>query len=1141
MTEKLNTNDYRLIAICILVSMGSLFIVQNYFRAAFPDASIEFKITKQESRQKAEQFLRNRGWDVSGHKHAAKFDHIDGKTFLEKQLDAREAGKIFNEINGWQWQNRWFRPLKKEEYRVDFSTSGNLAFFEHKISEDTAGDTLSQEVALGIAQFYLGGILDWDPEKWELVDSKTEKQKNRYDHEFTWKEIGFDVDGSTHRITVRVRGDEVGYYKEWLKVPETWQREYENLTSKNLNTALVGIVFYVITMLAMFITILLRIRKKDVRWKTAFTYGAAATVLLILNAINEIPLREFNFDTTGSYMAFILDTFLYEALLGPLLFGSWIALLIAAAETLYRDHYPGQIAFRNILSAQGLRSKSFFNSAIIGIMLTFLFLAFQTIFYLVSNRLGGWSPTQVPDINRLGTALPWVAVLLGGLTPALTEESISRMFTIPFLQKYVKSTFLAVLISSVIWGLSHASYPAQPFYIRVVEVSIGGIFIGYIFLRYGILATLIWHFSVDAVYSALILFQSDNPYFLATAVVTSGLVSIPLIYSIVSYGRKGGFAKSDALVNALDIEIIPEKKEEVKRVERAQIKVAYKPLSKRRKRLGIAMATVALILWFIPFKTELEDLTRINVTRSEAVDIANKYLEGFNVDLTGYERATEIRRYDDSPVTSSVFNVRIGVTEFHEHDSRYAPHYLSEEGGREAVRKVFTSHLIPYEWRIRFIKGMEKGEFNVFLDSRDGQVVGHEFLVADTTYLPSITLDSASVLAKSYLFDYGYDLEDFEFVESQTIEKENRTDYRFKLEATDQSPDNVGESRNVYHITVAGDQVNVFRRDIKLPEEWKRDYEKGTVLSNLQRFYTPALILLFGALWIVALTKLLKLNQPTWKPIILGSLCFTLLLLISLVNSSQDVLIGYLTSWSMSNYILLYVSASIIFTLFVTFILFVLILSVRLMYPDAFLAFTRQNRKFYLNDALLSSFVTLGLFLFLEPVQRLLMLLRPSWIPSGTFSIIPISGFLPGLDLLSSIISDAVFWVFILIGIQYIYRHYLAHKPFGAIMMVLPFIVFFGIGSEIYYVASVPQFIMNCLWFGFFLYLLRYFWLGNPWSYLLGILIMFNFDDVNGYMEVASHPTYQLQGWIVIGLILLGFVYLAWEAWHTKRELETIQ
>ncbi|SVD08791.1 uncharacterized protein METZ01_LOCUS361645, partial [marine metagenome] len=90
-----------------------------------------------------------------------------------------------------------------------------------------------------------------------------------------------------------------------------------------------------------------------------------------------------------------------------------------------------------------------------------------------------------------------------------------------------------------------------------------GIFISWIFIKYGILATLIWHFSVDAVYSAMLLLNSTNPYYFSTGLVCAFVVLLPLVYAIIAYKKNGGFIVSDNLVNALDTEIIKEKENSI--------------------------------------------------------------------------------------------------------------------------------------------------------------------------------------------------------------------------------------------------------------------------------------------------------------------------------------------------------------------------------------------------------------------------------------------------------------------------------------------------------------------------------------------------------------------------------------------------
>ena len=137
MIEKLNYQDKRLIFICVMISVISLFITQNYYKQAFPYASIDMDVTQDDAKILAEKFLRNKGYDIQDYKQASKFGHLNReKRFLEYHLSREEAGEILNETNSYYWQNRWFIPEQKEEFKVNISTTGELAEYEHKIDED---------------------------------------------------------------------------------------------------------------------------------------------------------------------------------------------------------------------------------------------------------------------------------------------------------------------------------------------------------------------------------------------------------------------------------------------------------------------------------------------------------------------------------------------------------------------------------------------------------------------------------------------------------------------------------------------------------------------------------------------------------------------------------------------------------------------------------------------------------------------------------------------------------------------------------------------------------------------------------------------------------------------------------------------
>ncbi|MCH7763651.1 MAG: CPBP family intramembrane metalloprotease [Candidatus Marinimicrobia bacterium] len=911
MIEKLNLKDKRLITVCLIFSVVSLFITLNYFKQAFPEASIDMDITKEEAQEIAETYLANRGYDVQDYMHAARFGYLDeAKTFLEHQLSAERAGEILNKTNSYYWQNRWFIPEQKEEFYVKISTTRNIAEFEHKIDEDAPGDSLTQENALNIARFFLVGTVGMDIQDWELMESKTEKLKNRWDHKFEWKKKSFNVKESTHRLTVKVHGDQVDYYNEWIKVPDTWKREYKKVRSDNDLLNSIGKIGLFLTIFLLFIMILVRTRKKDIRWKTAFTYSGIIAVLLIFNEFNNLPLQLYSYDTKISFGSFLTETILFQLIFLPLLMSVFLGVLIAGSEPLYRDQYPHHISFRHILTVQGIRSRSFFNSAIIGISLTFVTFAFQTIFYLITNKFGGWSPTEIPDIDRLGTYIPWVGVLLVGLIPAFLEESIFRTFLIPFLQKHTKSTVLAVVLSSIIWGLGHAGYASQPFYIRVVEVSVMGFLISWIFLRYGILATLIWHFSVNAVYSAMILLRSGNEYYFTTGAVCAGLVMLPLIYSIIAYRRNGGFVSSNNLVNALDTEIFEEKEETKKVIEKAKISVSYKPLSIGRVKLGIVLGFVGILIFYLvstfeKFNEPIYNFTWLDKNRSEATDIAREYLlsRGFNLDeyrpVANPENWLSTRSEASSDGNMSSIISSKGKPE---HVA-----YIMENAGKDKLRSFLSDDKLgAMAWTVRFFKPETKREYKVWMLAKEDEG-GYPYFketISDTAYIPFLTKEEARDLVRDFAENTNIDLIDMELVEEETIEKENRTDYYFKYKANDHHKDNVSEARLYYEFEVHGDHIGGITKDIKLPEAWQREYQKTDIYNIIQVFCKMFLFLILLILGIRYLLKLLKQNKPNWKQALSGGIIFTILFLLLAFNSSAVFFSTYNTAASFKNFII---------------------------------------------------------------------------------------------------------------------------------------------------------------------------------------------------------------------------------------------
>ena len=235
----------------------------------------------------------------------------------------------------WRWSCRWFRPLQKEEFRVDITPTGELAGFLHEIPEAAPGPTLPADQARALAERFLRDTMHRDPAGLDFVEGSSVARPARTDHTFTWKERDFDIHDATYRLEVTIQGGLVGGYREYLKVPENWQRAYEGLRSRNLTAQTIDTGLLMLLAVALLVTILLRVRGHDVRWRRAAVVGGIGALLLFLSNWNGQPLAEFNYPTTDSYGSFVAQEFLRN-LMSALAAAGLLFVLTAGAEPLYR-------------------------------------------------------------------------------------------------------------------------------------------------------------------------------------------------------------------------------------------------------------------------------------------------------------------------------------------------------------------------------------------------------------------------------------------------------------------------------------------------------------------------------------------------------------------------------------------------------------------------------------------------------------------------------------------------------------------------------------------------------------------------------------------------------------------------------------
>jgi hypothetical protein len=821
--EKFDRKDLRFVVICVAVMAAGAAITLALFRRAFPEASIEFRVNREEARAVAEKVLRSRGRDLASHRFAGRFGvEEEPKVYLERELGLETAGRYYGkDAKVWRWEMRWFRSGVKEEERVAITPLGDLASFESVRRDDAPGPRPSREEARAVSLRFLasrGLAANLEP-----IEATPLSRPARTDWTFVDERKGFKMGEATVRYVTTVSSNEVAAFKEYVHVPEAWTRAYEKLRSKNNTANLVGNFALFVTFLAMIAVLITKLVRKDIPWKLVAGFGVTAFLLSLLSTFNGIPLSLFHYDTASPLSGHLAREIIL-GVLGAVAIGASIALVVASAEPIYRERFPAHLSLPGLLSARGLRSKGFFRGLLLGYAMTAFFFAYQAVFYVAAARLGAWAPAEIPYDDILNTALPWATVLFIGFLPAVLEEGSSRLFSISFLDRLGAGRIVAVVLPAFIWGFNHAAYPNQPFYIRGLEVGVAGVAIGFLMLRFGALPLLVWHFTVDALYTALLLLRSHNAYYVLTGGVSALILLLPLAVSLFLYWRKGGFAPAAGLTNG-DLGFIPAPPSSAPPTESV---AAPRPVPRR---VLTALAAVAVLL-AAAFLAPVDPNRRVvqdSTGRAKAAAIARAFLLANGVVPERYHEVVYPGTgfADDEDMREANAQENGAIPTFSEGAARY----VFSQGGAAGFRKLVEDRLPLDFWAVRYFEAEKKEEWKVLVDSRRSRVIGFVNPKEETApAAPPPSSEEARRRALEAAGKLGYPAAAYMVVDLGTQNRPKRVDTTVVLET---SPPGVGQARPRIRAVFHGARLASLLPSVRVPEDFQRAYRKRLAVSWL--------------------------------------------------------------------------------------------------------------------------------------------------------------------------------------------------------------------------------------------------------------------------------------------------------------------
>lgn len=520
-----------------------------WFKFSYPQlVFVSHKVGRESALQSAHQYLQDAGYDVSAFKQAIVFSlDIPANQYLQKTIGF-EGLKEFTQKYDFDlfiWLVRFFKEQDNEEYRLAVSaTTGDIISFNHIIDDGAVRDIVPKEVARETAVKFLENRFGFNFNDYSVKGDFLTVKDNREDYSFSWRKNDVDIPWSDEENSGRakllmgatVSGQELlSFSKNTFKVPAQFNRYIAKLKNTGWNLNSIVVVLYTFLFMCSVYFLLVKRNHLSMHLTKKF-YIQLAVISFVLSFVANLNYFQeilFNYTTTSPFRDYIMRLFL-GSLRSAIFVNFAVIMPSLSGELLHYESFKEKKegSFFYYITTTFF-SRSVAGLVLLGYLVMILMLGIQSSLIAFGQKyLGVW--VEYSWLGHLSTAyFPFIAAFSIGYKASIQEELMFRLFAISWGKKVFKSTLIAVIFSSLVWGFAHSSYPVFPMWFRGVEVTFLGFFMAFMYLRYGIIPVIIGHFLFDAFWrsSGHLLGSNYNSDFYSAVFV----LSLPLIWAVVAW------------------------------------------------------------------------------------------------------------------------------------------------------------------------------------------------------------------------------------------------------------------------------------------------------------------------------------------------------------------------------------------------------------------------------------------------------------------------------------------------------------------------------------------------------------------------------------------------------------------------------
>jgi hypothetical protein len=767
--------------------LAGLAVAFALHRDAIPLLPVDLRVGPAGAVTLARDFLRGRGFNPDGFDTVATFfvrrDELDylhrlgGSPAVES---ARRRGATL-----WYWRVRFYRPGDTREFEVWVGTDGRPLGFSYHAPEDEPGARLPPEQAAQLTRMALQDLVG-DADGWTPVEVIQQARPRRLDYSVTWEEETPLFADARRRVSFTVQGDRLARIQPYVKVPEAWQRLRAGETQRGSTLASLGWTGAYLLGFGAMILVLSRLGREPLPWRFAAVIAGSFLVISAVAALNGLPLTWAEYNPAIPPFTFLVNQVQGWAGVTGLEATAVFAAALAGPH-LVRRAFPGTPdPVSQILGP--VTAGQVARWLLIGYGGAAAWLGYFAAYYWAGVRyLGVWAPFEPPYRDIMNTAFPVLFPVTLGLAAALAEESLFRLFALPLGTLALRRLWLgplafpATLVGvSLLWGTLHATYPQQPFYVRAIEVGLGGLVSGLLFVRYGLVPVILIHYTGNAAIAGILFWLSGRPDLQASAVVAVGL---PLTLAGVRLAFRGRVYRPAA--------VRPEP-------EAVPVPVSIGDKAGGWGRTWLALPVAAAVLLGVAVPPYPGQNLRVPVGPDQVVDRAADFASALGPDVSGWLRAVAF--VDRSDTAASV--------------------YLIRQVGLSQAEVIFGREPLNFVWVVRFARPLEKEAFIVEL-APDGEPVGFRHDLPEDARANSLPPDPAQNILQGILRAFRENPAGLRLIAQAQQNRPGRVDSIFVFERrTPLAPDAVVR----VGIGLWGDQPGQFGRVLKVPDDFTRRF-----------------------------------------------------------------------------------------------------------------------------------------------------------------------------------------------------------------------------------------------------------------------------------------------------------------------------